>query len=219
MCTLGPADLKTGDEVSYVPRLGKKGIYASALMRIDPASIQRIPSLTGEITKEFDVYRHTFGVIKIDPSAAIAPIAIGALSITSYPYHHPPPSAARKHSKGDEVSFTLCFIPGTGYCIAADVNITMSKREKLRQKEIKDLLDSGMQLEQGIIDSVFGDFGFISPLNSADKIYFKSADLPGEEPRKVTYKYSLATSEEVYSEEEEEATMTHYYRPNYHSRE
>lgn len=63
--------------------------------------------------------------------------------------------------------------------------VTKTKKEKLRQKQIQEMLDSGMQLEQGIIDSVFGDYGFISPLNSADKIYFKSSDLPGEEPRKV----------------------------------
>ena len=93
----------------------------------------------------------------------------------------PPTASGMRRStricKGDHVNFELQYIPSSTYCIASNISVVSSSKVKKQQQHVEGMLAAGAQLEQGVVENVIADYGFISPVNSADHIYFKVADV------------------------------------------
>lgn len=75
---------------------------------------------------------------------------------------------------------TLLHIPGTTFLKAKNLKVTRNKRELAMAAQIDQMLAAGLTREQGIIETIKGEYGFIKPADRADQIYFKLDDIPAE---------------------------------------
>lgn len=171
-------DLKAGDEVSFESKVGRRGAFAVQLRVIDSQRPMIIQGVRGEVTRDFDLHRLTPGLIETNDPALSTSIG------TSYPFRLISDGSARrplKVTKGDEVKFDVRYIPGSSYAIATNLSLAVSKRVKKRQQLVEEMLAAGATLERGIVDNVIADYGFISPENRPDEVYFRTEDALSEE--------------------------------------
>jgi cold shock CspA family protein len=63
------------------------------------------------------------------------------------------------------------------YKSAINIKVILPKREKLHCEQIKRMLDAGAVREQGIIEAIKNDYGFIKPADSLEQIYFRLEDV------------------------------------------
>lgn len=127
---------------------------------------------TGIVVLESDQYKSTAGVIKLSTPFG---------TTSSIPYF---PNAISKSSKriikGDEVEFDLYIIPNTSYARAKSISLLRTKRERSIADQITQFEAAGIMKEQGVIESIKGDYGFIKACDRPDNLFFGLDDLVGD---------------------------------------
>ena len=175
---LGAADLKAGDEVSFESKTGRRGAFAVQVRVLDSQRPIVTQGIRGEVTHDYDLHRHTPGTIETSDTAVSSDMG------TIFPFRLMSESNVRrplKVSKGDEVKFDVHYISGSSYATATNLTLMLSKRAKKRQQLIDEMIAAGATLERGIVDNVITDYGFISPENRPDEVYFRNEDVSSED--------------------------------------
>lgn len=157
----------------------------------------KVLSRRGIIQKECDQYRNLPGTIQVLVDDA------QQKEVETGPNHQPTPQHAIYFSKdvlesksegvtgkkgvaaaiGDEVQLDLLTIPGTSYCRAASITVLLSKKERLLLKQVKQFVDAGIEKEQGSIESIKNDYGFIKSADRPESLFFRLEDVVDPEGR------------------------------------
>lgn len=183
-----------GDEVKFTSRNTPKGLQASEVDKIDDSLKIIYHNITGIVSKESDTPRDSPGEIIID-IASLPETFKGITKMTSF--FSPNNKGLQKSDyrtsrvcKGDTVEFSLILVHNSidvnnpfmsfltnNYKSAINVKVIVTKREKMHNEQIKRMLDAGAVREQGIIEVIKNDFGFIKPADRLDRIYFRLEDV------------------------------------------
>jgi hypothetical protein len=144
---------------------------------------------TGVVTKEFDAHRMSLGEIEVTErgveGGVVASSALANVRRVVFSWDN---VKDRTNSKlrilsGDIVSFEVVVIPGTGYARAHAIVIKMTKREKTLRDQIEQFKTSGAEREQGVIETIKGDFGFIKGADRSDQLFFRLEDVNDKDGR------------------------------------
>lgn len=81
--------------------------------------------------------------------------------------------------RGDHVEVILKYVPHTSYCVAVGVKLMKSKAEKQKEDSLAAMKASGVQCEQGIVESVKPQerYGFIRGADRNSQIFFRFDDI------------------------------------------
>lgn len=196
--------ISVGDEVCYIKQSSSKGFHAERLRLVNVGAKEYITNLVGVIIREVDIHKGLPGLIEMTEGSfktqvftdkRIASIIQAYGPLPPIPYFiddvivgngNPSPSASanspnKKLFKGDEISFSLVFIPGSPYLKGSSLTFTKSKRDRLLSEQIKNMLDAGVKRESGVIDTIKNDeYGFIRPLERSEQIFFRIDDVIDE---------------------------------------
>jgi len=184
-----PRELKVGDEVLYGARITPKGPQAVNVRAVDQANKVQSAVLRGNVTRECDMNRNIPGVIELAQESGSS---MNQFVIYTAEDCMGGGGGVKAHNarvllprKGDEVEFITLSIPNTSYARAQSIKCVKSAREKQMSEQVKRMMESGAQREQGIIETVkFGEnFGFIKPADRTGHIYFRFEDLTDQESR------------------------------------
>lgn len=157
--------------------MGRRGAFAVEVKPFDSQNTVTIQGIRGEVVRDFDLHRSTPG--SIESSDTSLPSGIGSI----FPFRMIAEGLRRtvKCSKGDEVKFDLRYNPSSSYCVATNISLVLSKRVKKRQQVVDEMIAAGATVERGVVDHVIADYGFISPENRSEEIYFRTEDVLSEE--------------------------------------
>lgn len=176
-----------GTEVEYSVRPGQKGPAAYNVREIDESKVkvaqpptpahnddQAAQSLRhrGLVSWEIDPYKNTPGIITLLTTQPHLPTNISFVATDIL--------KNRRISKGDEVEFDLHYLPGTQYAHARDISIFRTKRARQVAEQIEMFAKAGVLQEQGVIDAIKGDYGFIKSCDRADQLFFRLDDIVDE---------------------------------------
>lgn len=164
--------------MSFESKVGRRGAFAVQVRVLDSQRPSIIQRARGEVTRDVDQHRNTPGMIETtDPNLSTS---LG----TSYPFRLLSDGSIRRPlrlTKGDEVKFDVRYIPGSSYAVATNISLVLSKRAKKRQQLVDEMIAAGATLERGVVDNVIVDYGFISPENRPDEVYFRTEDVLSED--------------------------------------
>eukprot|EP00603_Paraphysomonas_imperforata_P008348 CAMPEP_0114425774 /NCGR_PEP_ID=MMETSP0103-20121206/7420_1 /TAXON_ID=37642 ORGANISM="Paraphysomonas imperforata, Strain PA2" /NCGR_SAMPLE_ID=MMETSP0103 /ASSEMBLY_ACC=CAM_ASM_000201 /LENGTH=1204 /DNA_ID=CAMNT_0001594643 /DNA_START=179 /DNA_END=3793 /DNA_ORIENTATION=- len=192
--------LHEGDEVQFVLRHGPRGPVAAQVRRLEGGVKIKKAKVLGIVEKEADQYKFSPGLIGVScfphfsPDGAEVEVPEGTVS---------PPQAvpfmpvdvskgSRRIMKGDEVEFDLYVIPEAprqdqgqrqaggpwkGYSRGHSIKLVRTRNDRLIAEQIKELESSGVAREQGVIDTIKNDFGFVRPADRQEQIFFRLEDV------------------------------------------
>jgi cold shock CspA family protein len=186
--------LQEGDEVQYVVRSGPRGPVAAQVRRLEGGVKVKKPKVIGIVEKEAEQYKFFPGLISVanypqfTADGAEVEASEGTAAIShSVPYMPVDVSkGSRRLMKGDEVEFDLYVIPmaaqkgqnqTAGYCRCHSIKLVRSRNDRLIAEQVKELENSGVAREQGVIDTIKNDFGFLRPADRQEQIFFRLEDV------------------------------------------
>lgn len=180
-----------GTEVEYSVRQGPKGPTACNVREIDeskvkiasPPPLSALPAGSedqakgplrhrGLVSWEIDPYKNTPGIITLLTTQPNLPTDIAFVATDI--------SKNRRIAKGDEVEFDLQYLPGTQYAHARDISVFRTKRARQIAEQIQMFTKAGVLQEQGVIDAIKGDYGFIKSCDRAEQLFFRLDDIVDE---------------------------------------
>eukprot|EP01041_Mallomonas_annulata_P011521 gene11521-24091_t len=163
---------KIGDEVSFRRQNSARGIMASSVKAVAAERKQCIDTMTGIIIREAEAHRGQYGAIEL-----ITADGIDTHTIISY-FFEDIFDKTKRLKKGDTVSFSYYFIPNSNYNRAKNVKLILTKRDKLISEQLQSFINEGKKCEQGHIESLSGDYGFIRSADRSDvQLYFRQEDI------------------------------------------
>jgi len=171
-------DMKLGDEISFITRNTNRGPQAEELNLIDDNNKIIIENIKGNIIREprasNDIGKP--GEIQIIANSTYN----GELPKTATFFLEDMNNGSnlRRFAIGDEVEFKIVFLCNSfSYSRAQDIKITKTKRDKGISDMVQRMLEAGVLREEGKVESVKGDFGFIKPVDRPNQIFFRIDDV------------------------------------------
>lgn len=180
-----PDDVKVGQEMSFVVKYSPRGALAADIKFVNNDKKQKKEAFFGTVIRGAEPIerRGAFGLIEITPASdatTSSPVKVPFLheDICGHGRRLSGGGAPSRIIAGDSVKVNVFSIPGTSYIRASDVQLVQSKKDKLLAEQLSSLLEKGATSEQGHIESVRGDFGFIRGADrSEEDIYFRLEDV------------------------------------------
>lgn len=179
-----PAEVKVGQEMSFIVKYSPRGALAADIKFVNNEMKQRKESVHGIVIRGAELNRGAFGLIEIsqasDNAKSDQPVKIPFLyeDILGQGRRQSGGAEVRRIIVGDSVKFNICSISGTSYSRAYDIQLVQSKKDKLLAEQLTSMLEKGAAAEQGHIESVRGEFGFIRGADRTDEdVYFKLDDV------------------------------------------
>ena len=164
--------VQEGDEVQFTLRSGPRGYVAANVKLVDGGTKVKRSGVRGVVEKECDQYKYLPGLISVTDSSS------DSTTTQSVPYMPGDINkSSRRLMKGDEVELDLYVIPDKGYTRAHSVKLTRTRKDRLIAEQVKDLESRGVAREQGVIETIKNDFGFIRPMNQPEQMFFRLEDV------------------------------------------
>ena len=174
-------DIKLGDEISYTTRSTNRGPQAEDLQVVTDNNKIVVQNIKGVISREPRAG---------NPNDYGKPGEISIIIDTSSKHSEELPKTAtffyedmnngsslRRFAIGDEVECKVTFLRNFNYSRAQDVKVTRTKRDKGISDMVQRMLEAGITREEGKVESVRGDFGFIKPADRPSQIFFRIDDV------------------------------------------
>ena len=175
-------DIKTGDEICFTTRNTSRGPQAEDLRPVEDNQKVSVQNIKGTITREPRT-GNDFG------KPGEISIIVDSLRYSEELQHLPTTatffyedmnneSSLRRFATGDEVEFKITFLRNSfNYSRAQDIKVTRTKRDKGISDMVQRMLEAGILREEGKVESVRGDFGFIKPTDRPSQIFFRIDDV------------------------------------------
>lgn len=219
--------ISLGDEVSYQTATSVRGLSAVNIKPMNDSCKIKVDGFTGLVLAEEDYHRSSSGRVELKNTENKIPASTWKLICPSGPgatkyccFANEANSSSNnttiksstnpKFVRDDEVSFSVTFIPNTGYCRAFSLKLQKTKKERLQAEQIENMLAAGVKPEQGIVRSVKKEtnkssFGFIQGADRMDDIFFKFDDVIGMHRGNTVPNSPVKTSVSAKGQEEEAA--------------
>lgn len=166
--------LKEYDEVEFSCKNSPKGPAAVNVCYVHPECKVKALQLRGIVKKEYDAHRFYPGVIEIHPDSANG---LNNLKYVCFLQDDVKDKFNKKVMKEDDVQFDVFLIPNSSYSRATNINITLTRREKVIEEQVRSIVASGAEREQGVIETIKGDYGFIKGVDRSELVFFRLEDL------------------------------------------